>query len=76
MKMDNRITQEEIRKTNRQQIYRFIYHNPRSSSPGICAALGFSRPTVASNLAALEEEGMIFKAGLQETGQIGRRPVL
>lgn len=76
MKMDNRITQEEIRKTNRQQIYRFIYHNPRSSSPGICAALGFSRPTVTSNLAALEEEGMIFKAGLQETGQIGRRPVL
>jgi len=74
--MDNRITQEEIKKTNRQLIYRYIYDNPRSSSPGICAALGMSRPTVAANLAALEEEGMIQRAGRQENVQIGRRPVL
>ncbi len=74
--MDNRITQEEIRKTNRQLIYRYIYDNPRSSSPGICSALGLSRPTVATNLSALEQEGLIVRAGLQENVQVGRRPVL
>ena len=74
--MDNRITQEEIKKSNRQLIYRYIYDNPKSSSPGICSALGLSRPTVAANLAALEEEGLIQRAGRQENVQIGRRPVL
>lgn len=74
--MDNRITLEEIRKTNRQLIYRYIYDNPRSSSPVICTALGLSRPTVATNLSALEQEGLIVRAGLQENVQVGRRPVL
>ena len=74
--MDNRITQEEIKKTNRQLIYRYIYDNPNSSSPGICSALDLSRPTVAANLAALEEEGLIRRTGHQEYVQIGRRPVV
>ena len=75
--MENRIiTQEEIRRSNRQQIYRYIFDNPRSSSPGLCGALNLSRPTVAANLSEMEEEGLIARAGLQETGQIGRRPVL
>ena len=74
--MDNRITQDEIRRSNRQQIYHYIYNNPKSSSPGICSALGLSRPTVASNLSSLENEGLIRRVGLQESVQIGRRPVL
>ena len=54
--MENRITQEEIRLANRQQIYHYIHQNARASSQDICAALSLSRPTVASNLSALEAE--------------------
>lgn len=74
--MENRITQEEIRLANRQQIYRFIYDNGKASSPDICAALSLSRPTVASNLAGMEAEGLIRKDGLQDAGQVGRRAVV
>ena len=63
--MENRITQEEIRLANRQQIYHYIHQNAKTSSQDICAALSLSRPTVASNLSALEAEGLIRKNGYQ-----------
>ena len=74
--MENRITQEEIRLANRQQIYRYIYDNPRTSSHELCSALRLSRPTVAANLSSLEAEGLIRRDGLQEAGQVGRRAVV
>ena len=74
--MENRITQEEIRLANRQQIYHYIHQNAKTSSQDICAALSLSRPTVASNLSALEAEGLIRKNGYQEAGQVGRRAVV
>ena len=73
--MGSRITPEEIKRTNRQQIYEYIYHNARTSSQDISTALHLSRPTVASYLSSMEEEGLIHADGLQKSTQIGRKAV-
>ncbi len=71
--MPKRITPGEIKKVNRRQIYRYIYDNERVSQQDISYALHLSRPTVAANLAELEEDGLIFKDGQQDLDQIGRK---
>ena len=59
----------DIRKSNRSQIYRFIYENISTSRPAITQALRLSRPTVAQNLADFLEEGLVIKEGnLESTG--------
>ena len=73
--MAMRITQGEIKRTNRQQIYDYIYRNSRVSQQDISQALHLSRPTVAANLAELEEDGLICRDGQQASSQIGRKAV-
>ena len=73
--MTKRITPGQIKKNNRQQIYNYIYEERKVSQQDIAYALHLSRPTVASNLAELEEDGLICKSGQIETDQIGRKAV-
>ena len=73
--MPRRITPEEIRKTNKKQIYDFIYKEGKVSQNDIVTSLRLSRPTVAVNIAELEDEGLIFRDGQQDSDQIGRKAV-
>lgn len=59
--------------SNRRLIYNYIYKNPKISQHEIIAALGLSRPTVATYLSDLESEGMIHKIGLLQSDQRGRK---
>ncbi len=71
--MAGRITPGQIKKTNQQSIYEYIYRNEKVSQQDISYALHLSRPTVATNLAELEEDGLIRKDGQWESDQIGRK---
>ena len=73
----NRITPQQIRQTNRQLIYRYIYEHEdgQVSQQEITRALRMSRPTVAANLSAMEKEGLIFRSGLIDADVPGRKPV-
>lgn len=71
--MTRSITPGQIKRNNRQLIYEYIYENPLVSQQDISYELKLSRPTVANNLAALEEDGFIEKAGLKDTGTVGRK---
>lgn len=71
--MARSITPGQIKMNNRQQIYSYIYHQRKASQQDMLFALRLSRPTVASNLAELEADGLICKDGWIETDQIGRK---
>ena len=71
--MAKRITPGQIKKTNRQQIYDFIYQEKKVSQQDISYSLRLSRPTVAANLAEMEETGLIYKNGQLDSDQIGRK---
>ena len=73
--MAARITPNQIKKTNRQLIYDCIYREKKVSQQDLSYLLHLSRPTVAANLASLEEEGLIRKNGQFHTDQIGRKAV-
>lgn len=73
--MAGSITPKQIKKTNRQMIYDYIYRNRKVSQQDITYALHLSRPTVASNLTELEEDGLIYKNGQLDSDQIGRKAV-
>lgn len=67
--MKETMSAADIRKSNRSQIYRFIYENTNTSRPAIAQALQLSRPTVAQNLTDFLEEGLVIKEGsLESTG--------
>ena len=71
--MQKKITPIQIKKNNRYQIYDYIYRKKRVSQNDIAADLRLSRPTIAANIADLEEDGLIFKDGQQSSDQIGRK---
>ena len=71
--MRKSITPKQIKATNRQLIYNYIYESDRVSQQDISYALRLSRPTVATNLAELEADGLIFKNGQQNSDLIGRK---
>ncbi len=73
--MGKSITPKQIKANNRQLIYDYIYENGKVSQQDISYALRLSRPTVASNLVALEADGLIYKNGMQDTELIGRKAV-
>ena len=73
--MTQRITPGQIKKNNRQQIYNYIYEERNVSQQAIAYALHLSRPTVATNLSELEEDGLIRRNGQLESDQIGRKAV-
>ena len=57
----------EVKKINRNQIYRLICHHDRISKPEIAAALGISMPTVLQNVSELIERGLIAEVGSYES---------
>ena len=67
-----KITNMEVKKKNRNHIYRYICKCETVSNPDISYALKLSLPTVTQNTKELLELGLIRETGeLQSTG--GRR---
>lgn len=71
--MQRSITPGQIKKANRQQIYNYIYENKVVSQQDITYSLRLSRPTVAANLAEMEESGLIYRNGQLDADQVGRK---
>lgn len=69
---NSKITNIEVKKNNRNRIYRYICKCKTVSNPDIAYALKLSLPTVLQNTKELQESGLIEEAGeFQSTG--GRR---
>lgn len=71
--MKSSITPNQIKQNNRKLIYQYIYQNRSVSQQDISYDLRLSRPTVTSNIAALENEGLIKKSGQIDTEYVGRK---
>lgn len=71
--MKKSITPNQIKQNNRNLIYHFIYKNRKVSQQDISYELRLSRPTITTNLAALEEEGLIRKSGQIDSEFVGRK---
>lgn len=71
--MKKSITPNQIKENNRDLIYHYIYANRKVSQQSIAYDLHLSRPTVASNLALMEADGLIRKNGQMDTGLVGRK---
>lgn len=72
--MSRTLTPGQIRRTNRMQIYHYIYNHRTASAHEICRDLDLSRPTVIKQLESLLEDGLIRHNGLAEKGdQAGRK---
>lgn len=68
----SKITNMEVKKNNRNRIYRYICKSKTVSNPDIAYALTLSLPTVIQNTKELLELGLLEEVGeLQSTG--GRR---
>ena len=66
------LTNMEVKKNNRNQIFRYIRKNDMTSNPDIAYDLKMSLPTVTQNTKELIEKGLVEEVGeLQSTG--GRR---
>jgi len=53
----------DIKKINKNQIYRFIYKNKRTSKKEIADILNMSMPTVLQNIKSLVDEGLVEEVG-------------
>lgn len=71
--MRKSITPNQIKTNNRNLIYHYIYSRKKVAQTEIAYDLHLSRPTVTSNLACLEEDGMIRKDGQMDTEFVGRK---
>lgn len=71
--MKKSITPNQIKENNRKLIYQYIYKNRKVSQQDIAFDLRLSRPTVTTNLTALEEDGLIAKNGQIDTEYVGRK---
>lgn len=71
-----RISQEQIRDTNRHMIYMHIYNSKSVWQQEISSVLHMSRPTITNHLSAMEQEGLIFKSGTLDANQPGRKAVM
>ncbi len=71
--MEKSITPDQIKKNNRSLIYHYIYKNRKVSQQDISYDLRLSRPTVTSNLSALEKDGLVQKNGQIDTEFVGRK---
>lgn len=71
--MKNSITPNQIKQNNRNLIYHYIYQHRKVSQQDICYNLRLSRPTVTTNLSALEQDGLIEKNGQISTDYVGRK---
>ncbi|WP_090834716.1 ROK family transcriptional regulator [Paenibacillus sophorae] len=57
----------EVKKINRNRIFRLIYKNEKLSQQEIASRLGMSLPTVGQNLKILQNEGLITEDGVFES---------
>ena len=71
--MKQSITPNFIKQNNRSLIYHYIYQNQKVSQQDISYDLRLSRPTVTTNLASMEQEGLIQKNGQIDTEFVGRK---
>lgn len=70
-----RLNSMEVKKINRNAIYRYLYNNPSTSIQEIASAVNLSLPTVTQNLKELQERELIIETGLFEsTGDGKQRP--
>jgi len=59
----------EVKKINRNQIFRYVNKYEKVSKPDIAAALGISMPTVLQNVKELMDRGLICEVGeFESTG--------
>lgn len=72
--MKNSITPYEIRQTNRQRIFQYIYQKQNVSQQDIAYDLHLSRPTITTNLTDLKGEGLVNEAGQIDSELVGRKP--
>lgn len=71
--MTKSITPNQIKQNNRSLIYHYIYKKRKTSQQEISYELHLSRPTVTTNLADMETDGLIKKNGLIDTEYVGRK---
>lgn len=71
--MKKSITPTQIRETNRQRIYQYLYQKGNVSQQDIAYDLHLSRPTVTNNLTALKKEGLVAEAGQIDSEFVGRK---
>lgn len=71
--MKTSITPNQIKETNRNRIYQYIYQKGSVSQQDIAYNLHLSRPTVTTNLLELESDGLIVKGGQIATEYVGRK---
>ena len=71
--MKKSITPNLIKQNNRSLIYHYIYNNHKVSQQDISYNLQLSRPTVTTNLTAMENDGLIQKTGSIDTEFVGRK---
>ncbi|SFS06989.1 ROK family transcriptional regulator [Anaeromicropila populeti] len=70
---EKRITAVEVKRINRNHIYKLIYREEEISRQEIAGRLGLSLPTVNQNLKELQAIGLIdYKGSFESTG--GRKP--
>lgn len=63
------VSSQDIKKANRNRIYRYIHGRPGASRPELVQRLGMSLPTVMRNVKSLFEEGLLKEDGsLESTG--------
>lgn len=71
--MKKSITPNQIKQNNRSLIYHYIYKNGKVSQQDIAYDLRLSRPTITTNLTAMENDGLIQKNGQIDTELVGRK---
>lgn len=71
--MAKSITPNQIKQNNRSLIYHYIYKKGKTSQQEISYELHLSRPTITTNLADMETDGLIKKNGLIDTEYVGRK---
>ncbi|MCC8167502.1 MAG: winged helix-turn-helix domain-containing protein, partial [Planctomycetes bacterium] len=53
----------DVKRANRNRIYRYIYANPGTSRPELVHRLEMSLPTVMQNVKSLFEQGLVKEDG-------------
>ncbi|MCL2034400.1 MAG: ROK family transcriptional regulator [Oscillospiraceae bacterium] len=61
------ISSIEMKKMNRNRIFKYVYHNNAVSKQNIADALNMSLPTVNQNIKTLKEQGLIIETGMLES---------
>lgn len=68
------VNSHDIKRANRNRIFRYIYDHPGTSRPELVQSLAMSLPTVTQNVKSLFEDGLVKEDGsLESTG--GRKAV-